>query len=137
MPLLQNKILYEIQYVEDVSKAIDENVYKVKPEGKGIDFKVTGIYKSTDWAFLHERRYILHVFPKQLGSLTGSFQECLENHNYPKIDYIDLPIKPSAYNSMNIMIGPEVDSSEECIISSLMHKYLERENYKESSFRNK
>ena len=136
MPLLENKILYEIQYVEDVSKAIDENVYKVKPEGKGIDFKVTGIYKNTDWAFLHEYRYILHVFPKQLGKISYA-QYHLMNHCYPKIEHIDLPIKLSAYNSMNIMIGPKVDSSEECIISSLMHKYLGREDYKESSFRNK
>lgn len=136
MPLLENKILYEIQYVENVSKAIEDNIYKVIPEGKAIDFKVTGIYKSIDWAFLHEYRYILHVFPKQLGALTRS-QECLVNHSYPKMDYIDLPMNLSVYNQMKIMFAPKVDSSEKYIISSLMHKYLGREDYKESLFRNK
>lgn len=135
MPILPIGLLREIQYVDNVKEYITNEIYKTLTQGKALDFKNIGIYKSKDWAFLKEWRYIINVLPNPKRLQCRSIGEVVQKHFYPSEEYLDIPIKAGAFQKMKIMIGPKVDNTEAVIVSSLMWKYLGREDYEVSKFR--
>lgn len=58
----------------------------------------------------------------------------IANHEYPSINYIDIPINDNAYNGIEVMLGPESELTNKIIVSALMEKYLKRTDYKVSNF---
>ena len=47
----------------------------------------------------------------------------IENNIYPKVRYIDLPIKESIINSIEIVLGPMSSAADRIIVESLCERY--------------
>lgn len=134
MPVLgdNDQPLYVINYINDLRFAEDK-IFLVDDR---IDFKEVAIYKGTEWSFQKECRFALKVLPKPMGEKTYSFQEIFSNGLIPNQKYIDIPIIDSAYDSIQITLGPYSSYADEIILCSLMRKYLGHENFYKSVFTN-
>lgn len=129
--------LYDVSYVEDVAAKTD-SIYKDTNDGRAIDFKELGRYKKNDWSFQREKRFLLNVFPKEMGSdRYPVFASCINNQRFAQELFIDVPVKDSVFKSMEIVLGPLSTESDRVIISSLMNTYLNRIDFRISSFSGK
>ena len=126
-----NQPLYKINYINDLHYAMGKIFLD-----DSIDFKEVAIYKGPEWSFQKECRYILYVFPKLIGEKTYSPQEVVSNRLIPNHKYLDIPIIDSAYNSIQITLGPYSSFAEELILRSLLRKYFGHENFNRSVFTN-
>ena len=124
-----NQPLYKINYINDLHYA----------KGKmflddSIDFKEVAIYKGPEWSFQKECRFILYVLPKSVGDKSYSPQQAVLRRLIPNHNYLDIPICDTAYNSIQITLGPSSSYAEELILRSLLKKYLGHENFDKSVF---
>lgn len=101
-----------------------------------IDFKEIGIYKSEDWAFQQECRFLFNVMPLLSNGLVNPTY-IFQNNISPKVSCIDVPIKKEWLKKIKIQLGPKVTESEEIIVKSLMKEYLNRTDYEYSFYKNK
>jgi hypothetical protein len=98
-----------------------------------IDMKAVGRMKSKDWEFQKECRFIINLLPTEnVGKgLTVDFERVFD------LKYYDVPMADSAFQRMEIMLGPDVTTAEQEIVRSLMERHLGRSNYKRSVFTGK
>lgn len=135
MPILKRGLLLDIDYVEDVS-LLQDKIFVDTGETSGVNFNKVAVSKSKNWQFQQECRFILNVFPcvkSYFGGYLG-FKECFENHYIPPMKYIDVPLLETAYQSIKIMLGPDVNEAEETIVKCLMQTYLHRTDFTKSSY---
>ena len=132
-PILGNndQPFFKINYINDLRYAADKIFLD-----EGIDFKEVAIYKGPEWSFQKECRFILYVFPKSVGDKMYSLQDVILKRLIPNHNYLDIPICDTAYNSIQITLGPNSSYAEEIILSSLLEKYLGHENFHKSVFAN-
>ena len=117
--LSDDKLFYDIEYVQD-PKSYITNIFKnIDEERKGIDMKYIGLYKGLDWTFQKECRFRLFAFPKN-----KHLSFAIENNIYPNERFIDVPIQESAFKSIEIMLGPDVSTAEQIIVESLSKEFL-------------
>lgn len=133
MPILgdNDQPFFKIDYINDLRYAEDKMFLD-----DNIDFKKVAIYKGLEWSFQKECRFTLNVFPKPIGDKTYNFQEIFSKGLIPNQRYLDIPIIDSAYDSIQITLGPYSSYAEEIILRSLLSKYLGRENFNKSVFAN-
>lgn len=135
MPIQNDGFLKEIQYVDN-AQDMKTQIFKDLGFKRGIDFKKIGIYKSMDWAFQQECRFILCAFPLMPNGLVNP-SYVLQNNISPKLSYIDVPIKEECLRAIKIMLGPKMFEAEKTIVESLMQTYLQRNDYICSSYTGK
>ena len=135
MPILSKGLLRDIQYINDV-KAIKDKIFYKFCNQHAIDFKEIGIYKSEDWAFQQECRFLFNVMPLLSNGLVNPTY-IFQNNISPKVSCIDVPIKKEWLKKIKIQLGPKVTESEEIIVKSLMKEYLNRTDYEYSFYKNK
>lgn len=135
MPIQNDGFLKEIQYVDNAND-MKKQIFRDLGSQHAIDLKKIGIYKSKDWAFQQECRFILCAFPLMPNGLVNhSF--VLQNNISPKLSYIDVPIKEECFREIKIMLGPKISEAEKTIVESLMQTYLQRKDYICSSYTGK
>ena len=133
MPIIDNKILFDINYVENIQCYID-SFFRDEGECKTLDFAKVGIYKRRDWEFQKECRFIFHAMPKRIDEKTLK-TTLVFGYKYPlDVDFIDIPIKRSAFEKMEVMLGPEVSEAESTIVEVLCQKYLGNNRVRKSIF---
>lgn len=134
MPILDiSKVIQDIAYVEKPQETINKIFIKSQEED-AIDFKEVGLYKSKDWSFQKERRFIFQAFPKNESGHIYNPSYYIENNLYCEESFIDIPIKESAFSKMEILIGPDVNLAEKTIVEALCQKYIGMTNIKSSVF---
>ena len=138
LPILNHKVLYDIQYVENVEN-IDKKIFKSMGEQKGLYLPEVGVYKSKDWEFQNECRFKLYAMPMKpfFANRVYSLPDVVANNIPPKVSYIDVPLAFNALNKMNILLGPKSTDAEKVIVGALMEKYLGRTDYQISSYTDK
>ena len=134
MPIQNDGFLKEIQYVDN-AQDMKTQIFKDLGFKRGIDFKKIGIYKSMDWAFQQECRFLLQMIPLNNDSVDINY--IFNNNISPKLPYIDVPIKEDCLNKIQVMLGPKVTEAEETIVSSLMQMFLNRSDYSYSYYNGK
>lgn len=122
MPILNNSLLRNIYYVDNV-KSYYDNIFANINGQTGINFNEVGCYKSKDWEFQQECRFVIYAFPKNIDGRMFYPSYIIENNIYPKERYIDLPIKESVLNSMKIVLGPMSSAADRIIVESLCERY--------------
>ena len=140
-PLLDDNCLHEIQYVRQLEEKSNSIVYG-DCNNRVADFKKIGIFKTKDWGFQGECRFILHIFPKcknvpdyWKSNINGYI---ISNNIINDFTFIDVPISDEQYNKIEITIGPNATESDRTMLRSLVKMYLgESVDFKESIFLNK
>lgn len=135
MPILSEGLLRDIHYIDDV-KEVKDKIFHQFCEQHAIDFKQIGIYKSKDWAFQQECRFLFYVMPLLANGLVNP-NYTLQKNICPKVSCIDVPIKAEYLNQIRILLGPKVTEAEETIVKSLMKDFLYRTDYEYSYYKNK
>jgi hypothetical protein len=129
MPLLQGIPLYDICYKDDLSD-VKDRIFK---DSGRVDSKMIGRYKSNVWSFQKECRFIIYITPSKAWYKEED-RGCVDP-NYPmELTHYDIPISASVFENMDVMLGPGVTEAERLLVAALMHKYLNRQDYKESAF---
>lgn len=110
---------------EDVS--IGANRTLVNRTLSGEEFqKYVAVYKDEKWAFQNEVRFILFAVPqiaKEKKMSFDEFQTIIANRTYNPITYIDLPLKKSVMDSMEIVLGPNVSEGTFILAKLLVNEY--------------
>lgn len=138
-PLMRNQEphypLYDIQYVPETKSALDR-IFKETDGGVNLDFKELAKYKSTDWQFQREVRFVIILLPKKRQTdRVYNFRTSIPEGIPIEERFIDIPIKESVYLSMEVMLGPEAVDSDANIVESLMYNYLGRRDCVISKYR--
>jgi hypothetical protein len=132
MPLLQGNPLYDIRYTDDLSDV--EN--RIFTDSGRVDSKMLGRYKSKVWSFQNECRFIINIIPIKAWDKEGG-QGYIDTSFPMNLTHYDIPISASVFENMDVMLGPGVTEAERLLVAALMHKYLNRQDYKESVFTGK
>jgi hypothetical protein len=109
--------LYDIVYANDLSHVTDL-IYKEDQEGKKVNMRMLGRYKSTCWSFQKECRFIFSFKPEKRVKET----------------FFDVMLSMHVFNDIEILLGPCVTEAERLIIEALMGRYLHRMDCKKSVF---
>lgn len=135
MPLL-NGLLHPLNYVGDVNNKSSKIISKIDEGFKSVDFKQLGKYKSKEWAFQSEYRFIFNAFPciEVSPNTIKSFNSILSERIPMTVNYIDISLCESAFNDMEIMLAPNATPAEELIVAALMEKYLGHSLYTKSRY---
>lgn len=138
MPLMREQQphypLFDIQYVPETKSALDK-IFKETDGGVNLDFKELAKYKSIDWQFQREVRFVINVLPKQkFSDRVYDFRKSIPEGIVVEERFIDIPIKDSVFTTMEIMLGPETSESEASIVESLMYNYLRRRDCRISKY---
>ena len=130
------EVIYSKDYQTKKNNSINVNV-----STQGIfDCKIkdpTGIaaYKSPDWEFQKEYRYVLFIFPSlplpPSGPFSKQFADTIPNFiaqklhkgEGPPIEYIDIDIDKDILNNIHITTGPLCTEGDILIVESLLSKY--------------
>ena len=139
-PLMRNQQpyypLYDIQYVSETRSVLDK-IFKMTNGGINLDFKELAKYKSKDWQFQREVRFIINLFPKQkFSDKVYNFRKAIPEGVSVDERHVDIPIKDSVFMSMEVVLGPEASEADESIVESLMFNYLGRRDCGMSKYRN-
>ena len=73
-------------------------------------------YKTQEWIFQKEWRFVLEQFPKKYDRNNLIKKEMF-------LPYFDLEIDQSVFNKMEIILGPFASKSEEAILDALIKAY--------------
>ena len=135
-PILDNDILYDIQYVDN-PKSYTANIFPLVNGENAIDFKEIGRYKTKDWSFQDECRYKIHAFPKNIkgSSIPLLLANLIKNDIYPHEEFIDIPLKETALDDIEILLGPDSSQAEHIIVEALCNQYIKKDCIKASALR--
>lgn len=125
-------LIKEVEYLdsENEFKEKKESIItvRVKPDITEIDFRDIGDlakYKTIDWKFLNETRFVLYVFPK--GIIDYQRNEFLAKHyKIEKLNkkfnqkYIDISMNRNTFKNAEIVIGPKCTNADQIIVDSLI-----------------
>lgn len=133
MPILNDRIMSDINYVDNPQSYID-NIFVNINGDTAINFNNVGLYKSKDWVFQNECRFIMQAFPKNAQGRMYQPSYYIEENICCAQANIDVPIKPSAFDNMQIVLGPDVTLAERTIVEALCKAYLGHTNVQASVF---
>lgn len=120
--------LYDVEYVKSTKSQLDK-IFKENESGIALDFKELAKYKSVDWQFQNEVRFVLYFLPKQRNTdRVYNFRTSIPNNVLIEERFIDVPIRQEVFKSMEIMVGPNVSEAGISIVESLMFHYLGRKD---------
>lgn len=91
-----------------------------------------GKYKEMHWQFQSESRYRIIVYPKDGFKVSG---DKFTFKNKMNLKYIDIPIRPDAFESMSILLGPKQSEAHKIIVESLIEKYNPKIKLENSSLK--
>ena len=128
-----NKILEKVEYTNDNALLYPE-VLKKRNNGFNLQLSVLGKYKTFDWKFQSEFRYIVRTIPGggiitfdiPHWNMADSVYQAIISEKQMSKDCLFLDIREDAFEKMEILIGPKANQAEEIIINSLAEKYNPR-----------
>lgn len=142
------KILKDIQYVENVESAVNNSVsfqqissnYRIVH----INLNDLGRFKHKRWAFEDESRFVILILPgkhfhspESLGKDLSQWILDVMSNNIPlSISYYDLNLKDDAIQSLEVVLGPSCGESERIIVDALCEKYAPNAVVKMSNLAN-
>jgi hypothetical protein len=129
----------DVQYVEDV-EAVYRSSITTTPGSHGrsnlqiASWPALARYKSSDWQFQKEYRFVLTVLPlpkinsygvtnRNLGQALESFPNALANNVDPGIDYLDVPLADETLRSLTIRTGPLCPLGSQTCVEALVSSY--------------
>ncbi len=129
----------EVEYLDDLQSVYD-GVVAISAGANDPSINISRLqdlakYKSSDWRFQNELRYVLLAFPS-LKIPPGGFNNdewsqrfssqvvsSLLNGRGPNMDYIDLPVDPLRLDSIIVTTGPRASHGDKLIVGALVDKY--------------
>ena len=117
-----SNFLCDVDYKDSSIVGIISNNGEIRQE----DICRVGSVKSTLWKFQEEARFMLMGIPRDgfqcpyFLSKKNWFYEMILKKNETSIDYIDLILSDKVWENAEILLGPNSDSSDEIILSSLI-----------------
>lgn len=148
--LSRNDFRNRVKYVDDIKSAIDKLIFKTDD---GIETKgnTTGpvFIKSKRWEYQNEFRFVVMATkgpnlryeksPEEyeealLNEMNALNKTTLEKNNNkaPLVKYVDLPVSPTAFDNLQVVLGPLAPASLRVIVESLCEKYAPNSVVKES-----
>lgn len=145
----------KIEYLDEVN--LDGKRSSVVKFGKFADgrpmWEVAGPielagYKSSDWAFQNEVRYILMIWPipkmPKSGPATPAWVDsvpdfvfnAIKNNLGPDIRFFDVEINNQALENIKVTLAPKASESEKVIVDSLLHSFTKSGSISESKLSN-
>lgn len=137
VPIPLSQMYVEVIYTDNARKLISE---AIPSDGDLIKFPEIGKYKITEWSFQDEVKFRIHVLPLD-KSLMGKgadkeiiFKPLRENREISKTCFY-VPLKDSAVNNMEIMIGPNTSSKDRTRVIELAKEYCTNATIHDSKLR--
>ncbi len=99
-----------------------------------------GLYKDLKWSFQNETRFRLFMIPvilKQEYVNYVEFEKIIKNNTFNPFTYIDLHLKESSFENIEITLGPNATESNFLIVNALIEKYAPYANIKGSILNSK
>ena len=128
-------ILKDIQYVDNVAKAFSNSIFFKQITSSyrtvNVSIKDLGLFKHRRWAFEKESRFVLLILPgKRFDNIhtfnTDFSQWMLDvmSKNIPNsISHYDMQLDEDAFASMEVLLSPNCNASDEIIVDSLCSRY--------------
>ncbi len=88
--------------------------------------KYIGLYKDIKWAFQKETRFRLFMIPQIINCESmdyDEFEKIIKENTYNPFNYIDLYLKESAFDDIEITLGPSATESNFLIVKAITEKY--------------
>ncbi|GLR77302.1 DUF2971 domain-containing protein [Aliivibrio sifiae] len=130
----------EVEYLDSerpVNIEVVTKTARVEPQGavEGCMINLTnvGLYKNDDWAYEKEWRYRLLLNPLfgPAYPIMGANEFC-EYFKFAE-DYIDVPVKQSAIDRIEVMLGPMHSAPQRILLTALLEKYSKNFKITESN----
>ena len=119
-------ILEKVIYTND-KKLLYPKVINIHENGGEIKLNHVGIYKSEDWTFQQEWRYIIRIYPISINEIqTKQYEKAVERLRSGRgldIDSYFLKIKNESFEKMEIMLAPNTTEADKIIVESLVNTY--------------
>ncbi|MCI8997450.1 MAG: hypothetical protein HFJ95_00460 [Muribaculaceae bacterium] len=99
-----------------------------------------GLYKDIKWAFQNEVRFRLFAAPiKSIKDILSfdEFRKIIAEKRSNPFKYIDLPLKESAFENIEITLGPNATESVGLIVKLLIKEYAPTAKIRGSSLNSK
>ncbi len=129
--------LTKVNYTNS-SDLLNPKLESIKNDSYTISIGTIGRYKSENWKFQSEWRFILYAFPttlnaKKLDAPLDNFREIIKNGEKLPFNSYDVNIQESAFEKMEILLGPKHSLSDKIIVESLLEKFNHNATLKVSS----
>lgn len=143
--------LYDVVYVQELESEMKNLIEKVGDTGAWIKTDKMGLFKREEWSFQKECRFKINVNPinpnyinktngKSDFDILYSFMNALGPSivaNTPvNFTYIDIPLKESKLDCIEVMMGPMTTEGEKIIVKHLLAKF-NNATVKDSYFKGK
>jgi Protein of unknown function (DUF2971) len=126
----------DVQYVEDVEAVYRSSITTTPGSYGRANVQIASLptlarYKSSDWQFQKEYRFVLTVIPipkinsdgftnRNLGQALDNFPAAFMNNVDPGIEYIDVPLADDAFKSLTIRTGPLCPLGSQVCVQALV-----------------
>ncbi len=116
-----------VDYEDDPAVSVLEN--------KELKVERIGTVKLKHWTFEKECRFL--IIPDALWNPESKrFVIHKESLAIPiEKEYIDIPLKTSTLDSVEVMLGPDAEDAERCIVESLLNQYTVHGTVKDSDLK--
>ena len=122
------EILFPIEYTNKRTKLYPQIV---SSDQLSTAFHLLGKCKNEHWKFQNEWRYILRLFPKQANHTLEALHEdsfnvyrrVLKGIEKQPVSYIDLSIDDDAFQTMEIMLSPQISAGNKLIAELLVQSH--------------
>lgn len=125
-----NDVLFSVNYTDDKDK-LYPHIFTREGEKIFLAFGELGKYKNKYWEFQKEWRYVLPIFPMDLGLppqeaeqkfiiTANKIAKGIEKQPFP---YYELKIDEEAFKGMEILLSPKFTDGNKVIVKSLLDKY--------------
>lgn len=125
--------LFDVKYVDNQQ----EEIKKLVSNGEmiGINNGDAGLFKRKEWSFQKECRFKLFIPPLNYNMLkrispndvigasmmmVGAAYAALQTNRKLTFNHIDMPLKDSALENIEIMMGPKTSEADFLIVNSLL-----------------
>ena len=128
----------DVIYVDDPLSFTD---YLISDFADIFCFKLNpiGTYKHKRWEFQQESRYVLNCVPINLlqgltnKNLNTEIITSYKNNKLPEKEFIDMPLKKTAFDSLEITLHPSATETQKIIVNALLQQYAPKANLKKSN----
>ena len=129
----------DVQYVEDVEAVYRSSITTTPSTHGRFNVQIASLpalarYKSSDWQFQKEYRFVLTVVPipkinsygvttRNLGEALDKFPEAMFSSADPGIDFIDVPLAEETLKDLTIRTGPLCPMGSQVCVEALVSTY--------------
>lgn len=133
----------ELQKMRESAVKIDVNA-EGQPIGEIEGPQKLAGYKSREWAFQREVRYIIMIYPTPQMPPTGPGDETwikeLSNHVLksiragigPSFDYFDINLSQIAIDNIKVLLGPLATEGERILVDALLKQFTKNGQWNQS-----